>query len=152
MLRTARRLVIAAAAALVVAAGVAASPASAARALQQSANYTCGNAQVGVSPPRVWSNHGRPEQVVWLITVDRWVNGAWYTYSQASFRATFDYYGRNVTGWTMFNTRTGGRFINSRMNMPVAYRGYYRVGSAVAAPGRSSAVYVGGGNNHCFMP
>jgi hypothetical protein len=151
MLRTARRLTLAAAATLIVSAGVA-SPASATRLIQQSANYTCSNAQVAVSPPRVWAERGRPEQVVWLIQIERWNGTSWYRYSQASFRATFDYFGRSPTSWSVFNTRTGGRYINSRMHMPVAHRGYYRVASAVAAPTRSSAVYVGGPNAYCFMP
>lgn len=52
-----------------------AATASAATTIQQSANYTCGGASIGVSPPRVRANHGRPETVVWIIVVERY-NGA----------------------------------------------------------------------------
>ena len=99
----------------------------------------------------MWASANRPETVVWLITLERWNGRAWARYSQSSFVARFDYYGKNTAGWSVSNTRTGGRFINSRMQVPVSHRGYYRVGSAVAAPGISNAVYVGSGS-YCYVP
>ena len=152
MFRTIRRLAVAAAATLIVSAGVATSPASATRQIQQSASYTCSNANVAVSPPRVWAGRGRPEQVVWAIQLERWNGSSWIRYSVSNFWATFDYFGRSPTSWSVFNTRTGGRYVNSRMHIRVAHRGYYRVGSAVAARTRSSAVYVAGTGAYCFMP
>jgi hypothetical protein len=152
MFRTIRRLAVAAAATLIVSAGVAASPASATRLIQQSANYTCSNANVAVSPPRVWAERGRPEQVIWAIQLERWNGASWNRYSVSTFRATFDYFGRSPTSWSMFNTRTGGRYINSRMHIRVAHRGYYRVGSVVATAYRNSAAYVGGTGAYCWMP
>jgi hypothetical protein len=142
------------AAALAVAGGLlatGASPASAARHMEQSASIMCTNSTVAVAPPRVWASGNRPEAIVWLITLERWNGRSWARYSQSSFVARFDYYGRNTAGWSVYNTRTGGRFINSRMHVPVSDRGYYRVGSAVAisGPARSSAVYVGGAGNYC---
>ena len=129
-----------------------ASPASAASRIQQSTNYTCGNALIAVNPPRVWTPHGQPERAIWLIQIDRWNGSSWYRYSQFSYIATFNYYGQSPTSWSMHANTRGGRYINSRMQIPVGHRGYYRVASAVAAPRLSSAVYVGGENNNCFMP
>lgn len=59
--------------------------------------------------------------------------------------STFNYYGQSLTSW-------GPRFVNSRLRVPVAYRGYYRVLSLVATSDRHSVVYVGGRGNYCFMP
>ena len=142
------------AAALAVAGGLfaaGASPASAARHAEQSTSIACTSSTVAVSPPRVWASGNRPETVVWLITLERWNGASWVRYSQSSFTARFDYYGRNTAGWSVYNTRTGGRYVNSRMHVPVSHRGYYRVASAVAisGPARSSAVYVGGAGNYC---
>jgi hypothetical protein len=132
-------------------AAVNASPASAARHLEQAANYTCDNAQVAVSPPRVWASGNRPEMTFWLIQLERWNGRAWTRYSQASFNALFDYYGRSVNSWSVHNTRNGGRYINSRMRIPVSHRGYYRVASSVVAPRVGNAVYVGGSRNYCYV-
>jgi len=142
------RTALTAAASLVVFGALLASsaaPASAATYIQQSANYTCSNALVGVAPPRVWANRGRPEQAVWLITIERWSGSRWYRYSQSSYMSTFNSFGQSLTSW-------GRRFVNSRLRVPVSHRGYYRAASAVAAPGVGSAVYVGGDSAYCFMP
>jgi hypothetical protein len=140
-------------AALLVALGAllasSASPASAATQIAQSANFICGNGRIAVSPPRVWANYGRTEQVVWIIAIERWNGARWYRYSTSSYIASFNHFGSSPTSWSMFNTRNGGRYINSRMQVPISHRGSYRVGSAVAAPGRTSAVYVGGPSNYC---
>jgi hypothetical protein len=139
------------AAATVTVLGALASPAAAATKIQHPSSYVCSNATVAVAPARVWATPGRTEQVVWLIQLDRWNGRAWKRYSQVAYVGSFNHFGMNVTGWSMYNTRTGGRFINSRMNVPVSHRGYYRVASGVSAPGLSSAVYVGGARAYCTI-
>jgi hypothetical protein len=125
--------------------GAAANPASAARSAEHPTGYSCANRQIAIPPARVLSNPGRPEQLVWGLNVERWNDARWVAYSNWYFMATFNYYGQNVTGWT------GGRFVNSRMRIPVSHAGYYRVGSAIAAPGISSAVYIAGAGASCRM-
>jgi hypothetical protein len=122
-----------------------ASTASAARQVEHPTGYSCANGQIAIPPARVWSNPGRPEQVFWVLGIERWNGARWVGYSNWKFVSTFNYYGQNVTGWT------GGRFVNSRMRIPVAHRGFYRVGSALAAPGHSSAVYIAGAGAYCQM-
>jgi hypothetical protein len=137
------RAVVAAAA--LVAASVAllaagAAPASAARHIQQAPNFVCDGARIGVAPPRVWSDPGRPETVAWAIQLDRWDGSRWYRYSVTTTYSTFNYYGQSLTSWS------GGRFVNSRYWVPVYHRGHYRVGSVVATGGGQRAVgYLSGG-------
>ena len=122
-----------------------AAPASAARSYQQPQGFHCENALVKVSPPRVWASGNVPEQVLWTLRVD-WYNGSqWVHHRTTHSWSTFNYYGQSLTSWS------GGRFVNSRYNVPVSYRGYYRVSSHLSAPGVNSAVWVAGGN-YCWMP
>ena len=144
MFRTVRCLAIASTAAVIGSAGVAASPASATRSIQQPAGFVCSDAKVGVSPPRVWADRGRPETVAWVIRLDRWNGARWVHYADHRTYSTFNYYGQSVTSWS------GGRFVNSRYWAPVRHRGYYRVGSVVATPYTQSAAYVAGGA-HCYI-
>jgi hypothetical protein len=125
--------------------GAAASTASAARQVEHPGGYSCANRQIAIPPARVWSNHGRPEQAFWVIGIERWNGSRWVSYSSWKFVATFNFYGQNVTGWT------GGRFVNSRMRIPVSHGGAYRVGSALAGPGHSSARYIAGAGAYCQM-
>lgn len=117
-----------------------ATPASAARSIQQSPGFYCENAVVKVSPPRVYAT-AQPEQVLWRIGIQRWdaSRQQWYAYKTTDHLSTFDYYGRSLTSW-------GIQFVNSRLNVSVYHQGFYRVASTVVASGGgTSAVLVGGG-------
>lgn len=151
---TTRRTVTAAIAAAAVGAAFAstAAPASAARSISQSTSFMCSNARVGVSPPRVWSQPGRPVQAVWIIQLERYNGSRWYRYTQSRHYSTFNYYGQSVTSWSAFNTSDGGRYVNSRLWVPVRHRGHYRVASAVAAGNLRTTDYVGGPSSYCYVP
>jgi hypothetical protein len=151
---TTRRTVTAAIAAAAVGAAFAstAAPASAARGISQSTSFTCSTARVGVSPPRVWSKPGRPVQAVWIIQLERWSGSRWYRYTQSRHISTFDYYGQSLTSWSSYNTIDGGRYVNSRLWVPVRHRGFYRVASAVGAGNLQSIGYVNGPGSHCYVP
>jgi hypothetical protein len=151
--RAARRTGIGAAA-LIAGLACGATPASAARYIEQAPRYDCagGGATIRVAPPRVYANLRVPSHTSWVIQVERWNGRGWVTQSNTSYRAAFDYFGRNQTGWSVFNTRTGGRYFGGFMHVPVPYRGYYRVASAVGADQLASAIYIGGVNARCFMP
>jgi opacity protein-like surface antigen len=126
--------------------------ASAATYIEQPTTFSCGNALVSIPPVRVWAT--RTEQVVWGITLERWNGSGWVRYSQSSYWASFNSFGQNVTpqyAWILYGSNTGARYNNNRLNEPVRHQGYYRVISAVAAPGLGSTVYIGGGS-YCWMP
>jgi hypothetical protein len=145
----------AATAALLLALGallaLSAAPASAARSIAQSGGFSCANGLVKVSPPRVYADWGRTEQAFWLVSVERWNGSAWTTQASSAQVGSFNYYGQSVTSWSAHSTSRGGWYNNNVLNVPVAYQGYYRVASAVSAPGVSSAIYVAGGA-YCWMP
>ncbi len=130
-------------------AGTAAESASAAT-IQQPRSVYChsGEARLSVDPVRVWAERGRPETVLWRQSVERWNAGQWRPYVVYENYATFDYFGRNATGWSVDRNSRGGRYVNSRMSLPISHTGWYRVASIVAtSSGTSSAVYVAGGNS-----
>lgn len=134
-------LVIATLAAFVVASP--AQPASAARSITGPDNLVCEryDNKLSVSAPRVWASY-RTEQVLWLVTLERWDGFQWVTYSTYSFYASFNTYGQNVTGWT------GGWYVNNTMNIPVYHAGYYRMLSFVGGV-QGGAIwndFVSGGN------
>jgi len=135
------------AAGCVVMVGAGAPSASASRYIEQSPGYSCDSRQVRVSPPKVGAD--RTEAAVWSIYVQRSDGSQWYTYSVSSYYAAFDFYGRNNSGWSVFNTNVGGRFINSRMNIPVYHSGYYRVYSAVATNNQSAGAWIS--PSYCYM-
>jgi hypothetical protein len=118
------------------------------------ANYSCGNAQISVSPPKAWANPGRTEQVTWINQVERYnaSTGAWYVYATYINYGSFNQFGSNVTSWSMGNTNRGGMYINSRLNLPVYHQGYYRVAAMVGNQTMSSLDYVGGISYYCWMP
>ena len=102
-------------------------------------------------PPRIWSSYNRPEQVAWIIGIERWssVRKEWYSYGPSfTTWSSFNWYGQGLTSWS------GGRFVNSKLNLPVSHVGYYRVGAAVQ--GNQGGVkwggYIGGERAHCYMP
>jgi hypothetical protein len=149
--RSSRRLRSAAVAVALLGGLATAAPAPAATQIQQPGGYSCGNGLISVPPVRVTANRGRTESVVWGIKLERWNGANWAGYSDFYFTARFNHFAFNVSGWSVYNTRNGGRFVNSRMNLPVAHRGSYRVGSVVVAPGRNSIAYVGGENTYCTI-
>jgi hypothetical protein len=129
-----------------------AAPADAARQITPPPNYFCGDyipGTISIIPPRIWSSYNRPEQVAWVIGIERWnnVRREWYTYG-ASYTAwsSFNWYGQSLTSW-------GRRFVNSKLNLPVSHAGYYRVGAAIQ--GNQGGVkwggYIAGASAYCYM-
>jgi hypothetical protein len=123
--------------------GAGGSPAHAARYIEQSGGFSCDSRLVRVAPPRVYAAYGL-ERAAWGINVQRWSGTYWYAYTSSTHLASFNYWGFNMSGWT------GNRYVNNRMNVPVSHPGFYRVSSAVVAPGVQSEVWVAGGN-YCQM-
>lgn len=132
---------------------LAAAPADAARQINPPSNYFCGNyytRTISIVPPRIWSSYNRPEQVLWVIGIERWnyVRQEWYAYG-AQFKtwSSFNWYGQSLTSWS------GGRFVNSKLNLPVSHAGYYRVGVAIGGNqgGVKWAGYIAGENARCYM-
>jgi len=142
-------------AAVAVSATVTAGPAAAADSIRPPAGYSCGNANVNVDPPRVWATN-RLENVLWIAVVQRWdaSRRVWYAYRTFTFIAQFNVFGQSPTSWSVYNTTTGGRYVNSQMHLPVQHRGYYRVASAVngSQGGATWTGFVGGRSAYCFMP
>ena len=129
-------------------------PAQAARQITPPPNYFCGNyfaRTISIIPPRIWSSYNRPEQVVWVMQIERWnnVRQEWYLYgNQFSTWSSFNWYGQSLTSWS------GRRFVNSKLNLPpVSHPGYYRVGAAIQ--GNQGGVkwggYIAGNDAHCYM-
>lgn len=153
------RLTLRACAALVGAAACVAllpAPAEAARSITPPQWFTCGTyhpGQISIGPPRVWASANKPEQVVWATSIQRWNGSAWVNYSTFVFWSTFDYYGHSITSWSVWNTTTGGRYVNSRLNLPVRHTGYYRVAAAInsSGGGQKWTGWLRGGA-HCYMP
>jgi len=123
------------------------SPAEAAARIDGPAGFSCDSRLVRVSPPRVWASYGT-EQVLWKSVIERWdsYNKRWYQYAVYDSWSSFNYFGQSVTSWS------GGRYVNSRMNLPVYHPGYYRVGAIVAGNqgGVTYSNYVAGGG-WCYM-
>ena len=131
-------------------------PAEAARSITPPQWFACGTYHAGmisIGPPRVWASLNRPEQVVWLTSIQRWNGSVWVNYSQFIFWSSFNYYGQSLTSWSVMNTTTGGRYTNSRLNLPVRHTGYYRVAAAINGNqgGQKWTGYLRGGA-HCYMP
>jgi hypothetical protein len=122
-----------------------AAPASAARSYTQSGGFYCSGNLVRVSPPRIYADWGRTEQAFWSVQLERWNGTQWAAYTTSSHYGSFNYYGTNVTSWSVHPTSRGGWYNNNYLNVPVSHAGAYRVISALAAAGVSSAIYVAGG-------
>jgi hypothetical protein len=128
-------------------------PAQAARQINPPPNYFCGDyytRTISIIPPRIWSSYNRPEQVLWVIGIERWnnVRQEWYKYGPSiKTWASFNSYGQGVTSWS------GGRFANSKLNLSVSHAGYYRVGAAIG--GNQGGVrwggYIAGERASCYM-
>jgi hypothetical protein len=103
-------------------------PAQAARRIDGPSNFFCGTyfpATISINPPRIWSSYNRPEQVLWSNQLQRWNGARWLPYSKRfDTYSTFNYYGQSLTSW-------GRRFVNSKLHLPVANVGYYRVASVI---------------------
>ena len=135
-----------------------ASPAQAARQITPPQWFACGTyyrGTISVGPPRIWASYNRPEQIVWIIQVQRWDTSGqrWYSYGRPfATWSTFDYYGRSVTSWSSFNTTNGGRFVNSAFQLPVAHTGSYRLAVTINsnAGGATWTGFVRGGAS-CYM-
>lgn len=131
-------------------------PAEAARSVTPPQWFTCGTYHartISIGPPRIWSSYNRPEQVTWITQIQRWNGTSWYSYGKPQvFWSTFNYFGHSVTSWSAFNTRTGGRYVNSRLNLGVGHSGYYRLAVAINGTegGRSWSGFVRDGA-HCYM-
>ena len=140
--------------ALVVAAAffaLIAAPAQAARQITPPPNYFCGDyfpGRISIIPPRIWSSYHRPEQVAWIIGIERWnsVRREWYRYNTFTVWSSFNWYGQGLTSW-------GYRFVNSKLNLPVNHVGWYRLGAAIQ--GNQGGVkwggYIGGERARCYM-
>jgi hypothetical protein len=64
--------------------------------------------------------------VFWSNQIQRWDGTRWYRYGNPfSSWSSFNYYGQGVTRWS------GGRFVNSTLNLPVSQPGYYRVAAVI---------------------
>ena len=131
-------------------------PAQAARQITPPQWFACGTyypGMISIGPPRIWSSYNRPEQVVWIIQIQRWDGTRWSSYGRPySVWSTFNYYGQSVTSWASFNSSTGGRFVNSGLHLRVGHVGYYRL--AVAINGnQGGATWTGfvQGGAHCYM-
>jgi hypothetical protein len=122
-----------------------AAPASAARSYTQSGGFYCSGNLVRISPPRVYADWGRTEQAFWAVQLERWNGTQWAAYTTSAQVGSFNYYGVSVTSWSAHATSRGGWYYNNYLNVPVSHTGAYRVISALAAPGVSSAIYVAGG-------
>jgi hypothetical protein len=148
---------IAALVALVAMATAVAGPASAARQINPPAWFVCNKyaAKISISPPRIWATRGT-EKVVWLIAIERWnsTSKSWYKYYNNPFQlwSSFNYYGQSMTSWVP-QTNTGlSYYANNTLNLPVKHVGYYRVASVVRSlGGGTSAQYIGGRNNNCYV-
>jgi hypothetical protein len=132
-----------------------ATSAEAARSITPPQWFACGTYHVGmisIGPPRIWASGNKPEQVVWATSIQRWNGSAWVNYSQYTFWSTFNYYGQSLTSWSVLNTTTGGRYVNSRLNLPVRHTGYYRVAAAINSSqgGQKWTGWLRGGA-HCYM-
>jgi hypothetical protein len=107
----------------------AASTAPAARDVAQP-GYICTNRTVTTGQVRVWASYGT-QPVLWSVQVQRQnADGQWYVYSNNVFSASFDYYGRNQTGWARISG-SGGYISGPNVNLPVYHSGIYRVRSTV---------------------
>ena len=106
-------------------------PAVAARSITPPQWFACGTyyaGRISIGPPRVWSSYRRPEQVVWVTQIQRWNGSRWYNYGkQYTTWSTFNYYGQSLTSWS----GNPNRYVNSKLNLPVTHRGYYRVASSI---------------------
>jgi len=151
-----QRLRLSGGAALAIAAtffSLVAAPAYAARQITPPSNYFCGDyspGKISIIPPKIWSSYNRPEYVTWAIGIERWnsVRKEWQKYGPSIITwSTFNWYGRSATSWS------GGRFAYSKLNLPVAHAGYYRVGSAIdgSQGGVKWAGYIGGEDAYCYM-
>jgi hypothetical protein len=124
--------------------------AEAARQINGPAWFTCDRypATISISPPRIWANYGT-EQVLWSNQIQRWNSSTqrWYNYYKFDTWSSYNYYGQGVTAWT------GGRFVNSTLNLRVTHRGHYRV-IAVVGGTQSSTMWRGfvGGGAYCYIP
>jgi hypothetical protein len=131
--------------------------AEAARSITPPQWFSCGTYHAGmisIGPPRVWASLNRPEQVVWATSIQRWNGSVWVTYGQPYiFWSSFNYYGLSLTSWSVWNTTTGGRYVNSRLNLPVRHTGYYRVAAAINGNqgGQKWTGWLRGGAS-CYMP
>ena len=129
-------------------------PAEAARQITPPQWFTCNTypATISIGPPRIWSSYNRPEHVVWAVLLQRWNGTRWYAYKQYYTHSTFNYYGQSITSWASDATSTGGRYVNSSLNLRVDHVGYYRVGVSIG--GVDSELkwtgFVSGGAN-CYV-
>src|SRR3954470_7242566 len=97
-------------------------PAQAARQITPPQWFACDKypATISIGPPRIWSSYNRPEQVVWGIQIQRWNGTSWYPYGkQYHVWSACNYYGQSVTSWASAASSTGGRYVNSSLNLPV---------------------------------
>ena len=110
-------------------------PAQAARQITPPQWFACGTyypATISIGPPRIWSSYNRPEHVVWMTQIQRWNGTRWYPYGKPYVtHSTFNYYGQSVTSWAAEATSTGGRYVNSSLNLRVDHVGYYRVAVSI---------------------
>ncbi len=103
--------------------------------------FYCSGGRVLISPPRIWATYGTTP-VQWAIVIQRYNSSTrqWYTYTGFTSYSSFNIYGQSVTSWS------GGRFVNSYMQIPVYQTGYYRVATSVAAVDGYRSGWVSGGN------
>ena len=134
---------------------VCAAPAEAARQITPPAWFSCGeywNRTISIGPARVWASY-RSEQVGWGIQLERWDGRRWYNYgARWEFFSTFNYFGQSATSWSTLATSRGGRYVNSKLNLPVGHSGYYRIITAIVGNqgGERWRGYIQGGA-HCYM-
>jgi len=131
--------------------------AEAARSITPPQWFACGTYHartISIGPPRIWSSYNRPEQVLWLTSIQRWNGSRWIPYGQPFiFWSSFNYYGQSMTSWSVMSTSRGGRYVNSRLNLSVGHAGYYRVGAAINGNqgGEKWTGFLRRGA-HCYMP
>ena len=130
-------------------------PAQAARQITPPQWFACDKypATISIGPPRIWSSYNRPEHVVWMTQLQRWDGSRWYAYGRPyTTHSTFNYYGQSITSWASEATSTGGRYVNSSLNLRVGHVGYYRV--AVSIGGTDGGPYWTGyvsQGAHCYV-